>query len=46
MAWLVRQYQIDASRLIAKGYGDTKPAAPNDTPANMAKNRRVELRRL
>lgn len=46
VAALVGQYQIDASRLIAKGYGDTKPVAANDSPANMAKNRRVELRKV
>lgn len=34
---------IDASRLTTKGYGDTKPMAPNDTPENKAINRRVEL---
>ena len=27
----------------ASGYGDTDPIAPNDTPDNMRKNRRVEL---
>jgi outer membrane protein OmpA-like peptidoglycan-associated protein len=43
---LVGQYGIDPSRLVAKGYGDSKPVAPNDTPANMAKNRRVELRKI
>lgn len=37
---------VDAARLQAKGYGDTKPAAPNDSDANRAKNRRVELRRV
>lgn len=44
--WLVGQYGVDSNRLSAKGYGDTKPVAPNDSPANMAKNRRVELRRI
>ena len=34
---------IDASRLVSKGFGDTKPLVPNDSPANMAKNRRVEF---
>lgn len=34
---------IDASRLSAKGYGDTKPVVGNDSDANRAKNRRVEL---
>jgi OOP family OmpA-OmpF porin len=43
---LVSKYGIDAGRLTAKGYGDTKPVAPNTNAANMAKNRRVELRKL
>lgn len=34
---------IDAARLTAKGYGSQKPLVPNSTPANRAKNRRVEL---
>lgn len=34
---------IDASRLTSKGYGDTKPKAPNDTPENRQKNRRTEF---
>jgi outer membrane protein OmpA-like peptidoglycan-associated protein len=45
VAALVGQYQIEASRLIAKGYGDNKPVAANDSPSNTAKNRRVELRK-
>ncbi len=32
---------IDVSRLQPKGYGLTKPIAPNDTEENRAKNRRV-----
>jgi OmpA-OmpF porin, OOP family len=43
---LVKNYGISAARLQAKGYGDTKPVAPNDTEPNRAKNRRVELRKL
>lgn len=43
---LVGQFGIDAGRLVAKGYGASQPVAPNDTPDNMAKNRRVVLRRL
>jgi len=37
---------IDASRLTAKGYGDTKPLASNDTPEGKAQNRRVEFVKL
>lgn len=34
---------IDAGRLVAVGYGDKQPVAPNDREANRAKNRRIEL---
>jgi outer membrane protein OmpA-like peptidoglycan-associated protein len=37
---------IIATRITYKGYGDTKPKAPNDTPENKAKNRRTELKVL
>lgn len=44
----VRDYLIKngiaADRLIAKGYGETKPKAPNDTDAGRAQNRRTEVR--
>ncbi len=46
MQELVNKYNIDAKRLTAKGYGDTKPVAPNTTEDNKAKNRRVELRKI
>ena len=42
---LVTNYGIDPKRLIPKGYGDTRPVAPNTTDDNKAKNRRVELRK-
>ena len=34
---------IAASRIVSKGYGETKPVAPNDTPENRQLNRRVEF---
>ncbi len=36
-------FGIAPERLTAKGYGETTPVAPNDTPEGRAKNRRVEL---
>ena len=35
--------EIDANRLKAVGYGESKPLVPNDTPENKARNRRVEF---
>jgi OmpA-OmpF porin, OOP family len=43
---LVANFGIERARLAPKGYGDSKPVAPNDTEQNRAKNRRVELRKL
>jgi OOP family OmpA-OmpF porin len=43
MAYLVNTVGIDPSRLTAVGYGESRPAYPNDTPENQAKNRRVEF---
>jgi len=34
---------IDAERLAAVGYGETRPVAPNTTAANRARNRRIEV---
>jgi len=43
----VRQYLIekgiDPARIVAKGYGETKPVDANSTEIGKAKNRRVEL---
>ena len=46
----VRRYFIEkgvaADRMEAKGYGETKPVATNDTAEGRAENRRVEMSRL
>lgn len=34
---------IDPARLTSKGFGESKPVAPNDTPEGRAGNRRVEF---
>jgi outer membrane protein OmpA-like peptidoglycan-associated protein len=40
---LMSGYRIDAGRLTPQGFGDTRPAATNDTLEGRALNRRVEL---
>lgn len=42
--WLVDK-GVDPSRLTTVGYGPDDPVAPNDTPENMYKNRRIEFKR-
>jgi chemotaxis protein MotB len=42
MQFLISQ-GLNPQLVSAKGFGDADPVAPNDTPANRAKNRRVEL---
>jgi chemotaxis protein MotB len=34
---------LDPSRIAAKGYGETHPAYPNDTPTDQALNRRIDV---
>jgi OOP family OmpA-OmpF porin len=43
-AWLVA-HGVAAARLTTHGYGLTEPLVPNDSDANRAKNRRVELKK-
>ncbi len=40
---LIDIHRIDPGRLSAVGYGDSKPLVANDSPAQRAKNRRVEF---
>ncbi len=48
--YLTKEKGIDPARLIAKGYGESKPIAPNknpdgsDNPEGRAKNRRTEFK--
>ena len=43
LRYLVEQKGLDRKRISAGGYGEERPLVPNDTPANRAKNRRVEI---
>jgi OOP family OmpA-OmpF porin len=43
MKYLVEKAGVDAARLLAVGYGETKPIATNKTDAGREANRRVEF---
>ena len=43
LTYLERNYIQDPAKLMAVGYGFYRPIAPNDSEANRAKNRRVEI---
>lgn len=42
VAHLIRR-GVEAGRLLAEGHGATRPLVPNDSPANKARNRRIEI---
>lgn len=41
--FLQEQSKIEPARLIVSGRGEYSPVAPNDTPENRQKNRRIEI---
>ncbi|MCM8795830.1 MAG: OmpA family protein [Candidatus Omnitrophica bacterium] len=41
MKYLLKEYRIASERIEAVGYGEYRPAFPNDSDENRAKNRRV-----
>ena len=41
--YLINAGKLNPRRFIAEGLADTRPIAPNDTPENRAKNRRVNI---
>ncbi len=43
MEYLITVGGIERSRLTSLGYGFSRPVAPNDSEANMQKNRRTEI---
>lgn len=45
-AYLVENHGCEAGRLETRGFGETRPAVPDDTPEGRQQNRRVELVKL
>jgi chemotaxis protein MotB len=43
LRYLQDNAKVDPSHLVAAGYGEFRPVAPNDTPENRALNRRIEI---
>lgn len=41
--YLIENFNIKADRLVARGYGESRPVAPNTTPEGRQQNRRVEV---
>jgi outer membrane protein OmpA-like peptidoglycan-associated protein len=41
--WLAERERIDAAKLTARGWGERRPVASNDTDSGRQKNRRVEV---
>ncbi len=43
LRYLSEFHDIDANRMVVVAYADSKPAYPNDSAKNRAKNRRIEI---
>jgi chemotaxis protein MotB len=43
LRYLVEAHGLSSDRVSAAGYADQRPVAPNDNPADKARNRRVEI---
>ena len=41
--WLAEKERVDGAKLTARGFGESRPVASNDTDAGRQKNRRVEV---
>ena len=40
---LLKKSDLNADRFVLRGFAETRPRVPNDTPQNRGKNRRVEI---
>jgi type VI secretion system protein ImpK len=43
VAAVLQSKGVDSKRIQTQGMGESQPAAPNDSPQDRAKNRRVEI---
>jgi len=41
--YLIQKFHLVPDRVLAVGYGSSRPIAPNDTPEGRSQNRRVEV---
>jgi chemotaxis protein MotB len=41
--YMIARHKVNPNRLAAVGYADERPITSNDTPANRAKNRRIDI---
>jgi OOP family OmpA-OmpF porin len=42
-AYLIREFDVSASQLTTRGYGESMPVASNATKEGRAQNRRIEF---